>query len=91
MKGRVTVAGASREWAVGGKPTREPAVKKTLKLREEIAWCESRTLPVAPVIGPVGATLGRDESRPYDRKGRPYDEVDVVRHQRTKVVPRELA
>ena len=61
MKGRVTVAVASREWAVGGKPTREPAVKKTLKLREEIAWCESRTLPVAPVIGPVGATLGSDE------------------------------
>ena len=26
---------------------------------------------------------------PYNRKGCPYDEVDVVRHQRTKVVPRE--
>ena len=50
-KGRVTVAVASREWAAGGKPTRQCAVNKNLELREEIATSESRPLPDAPVIG----------------------------------------
>lgn len=51
MKGRVTVDVAFREWAVGGKPIRILAVNKNLKLREEIAVCESRPLPDAPVTG----------------------------------------
>ena len=42
---------ASREWAVGGKPICQCAVKKSLELREEIASCESRTWPDAPVTG----------------------------------------
>ena len=54
--------------------------KKTLKLREEIASGESRTLPVASVIGPVYRLCLLISV---------HIEVDVVRHQRMKVVPRE--
>ena len=53
VKGRVTVPVASREWAAGASPYAQP-VKKTLRLREEIARCESRATPDAPVIGRVG-------------------------------------
>ena len=49
--GRVTVAVASREWALGGKPIRQYTVKKSPEPREEIALSESRTLPDAPVSG----------------------------------------
>jgi hypothetical protein len=45
------MAVASREWVVGGKLIRQCTVKKIPELREEIALCESRPLPVAPVIG----------------------------------------
>ena len=51
MKGRVTVAVASREWAVGVKPIRQYAVNKNLELREEIAASESRPWPDVPVNG----------------------------------------
>jgi hypothetical protein len=51
LMGQVTVALASREWAIGGNPICQGTVKKTRKLREEITLGESRPQPVAPVIG----------------------------------------
>ena len=52
-------------------------VKKAPKLREEITTRESKTLPASP----------RDRASTDTRL---YAEVHVVRHGRTKVVPREL-